>query len=173
MWLWSLFGSGTLEPARYSRLLRLRMTRLQLGSTFNRRWPLASRTIRRVADTLSRMLQGALGAFTTKLYFFRMAWSLSPIADESAACEKELLLELYRENKHVTPTTLVENLGHLRLDRKGVRWHLSKLRREKDWTITNNQGHWGLTTSGKQHVEKLLEEINASNWDEVQNSEAA
>ena len=71
MWLWSLFGSGTLAPAPYSRFDRLRMTRLQRGSTFKRRWPLASRIISRWEDYIT------ITQTTRSLLFWMFALMLS------------------------------------------------------------------------------------------------
>ena len=85
---------------------------------------------------------------------------LAKFADDSATHDQELLMELWRENRAISPATLVENLGHLQMTRSEVRSRLSRLRREKDWTRTDNNGHWALTTSGREHVEKLAEEQN-------------
>lgn len=90
---------------------------------------------------------------------------LAKFADDSATHDQELLMELWRENRAISPATLVENLGHLQMTRSEVRSRLSRLRREKDWTRTDNNGHWALTTSGREHVEKLAEEQNTFNWD--------
>ena len=51
----SLDRGRSLQPGIHE-IAEGRMTRLQWGSTFKRRWPLASRIIGRVALTLSRML---------------------------------------------------------------------------------------------------------------------